>query len=390
MPASRKSPSVSWFGRLSDSTKGVLFGALLLAVVFPLIAWHESRAVSTTKALEQGAKLAVAASAEKIDSANDERLVCVTGDARTDEELADPVFGVRLNAVKLQRTVEIHQWVEHKHVENRPGGGDAGQARTVYSYSKQWSPERVDSSRFAERGYDNTADKPWPDWQGVAAAVRVGVFPLPKTLVDQYAAFAPLAVTEADHERLPQELREKLKLADGGWTTATDPAAPSVGDVRIRFVAARPGPVTVLARQSKGTFAPFYPDYPTPRPVEALRSGRMEASEILRDYQPTGDSSGWIIRGVSFALLWGGLSLIGGIVTRFVRAVPYLGQVAAAGERLFVLGGAIAGWLVTSGSYWFTAYPMFAILMYGGALLVLVALFHRGRAAALRERKQAR
>jgi hypothetical protein len=387
--AKRTSSPVSWLGRLSDSTRGYLFGAILLAVVFPLIGWHESRAVSTTKALEQGAKLAVAASAEKLDDANNERLVCVTGDAKTDGELADPVFGVKLNAIKLQRTVEILQWVEHAHVENRPGG-DKGTTRTVYSYSKQWSPQRIDSSRFAERGYDNASDKPWADWQGVASSVKVGVFPLTRTLVDQYAAFAPLEITEADHARLSPELREKLKRVDGGWTNSVDPAAPSVGDVRIRFVAARPGPVTVLARQAQGTFAPFYPDYPTPRPVEVLRGGRMEAAEILADYRPTGSSSGWIVRGVSFGLMWGGLALVGGIIARFTRAIPYIGQVAAVGERLFVAGMAVVCWLVTTGSYWFTQYPMFAILMYAGALLVLVVLFRRGKTIALKERKGSR
>jgi hypothetical protein len=50
--------------------------------------------------------------------------------------LSDKEFGVSVGAVKLKRTVEMYQWVEHE-TRREVNEGDRTREETEYSYSKR-------------------------------------------------------------------------------------------------------------------------------------------------------------------------------------------------------------------------------------------------------------
>jgi hypothetical protein len=54
----------------------------------------------------------VTVDASSVDPANEGKLVHLTAKAVTDETLADDMFGVSANAIKLRRNVEMYQWKE--------------------------------------------------------------------------------------------------------------------------------------------------------------------------------------------------------------------------------------------------------------------------------------
>ena len=125
--------SKSWFSRLAESIKSVLIGFLLFLVAFPVLFWNEGRAVQTARSLEEGAGLVVSIPAGTADKGNDGKLVHTTGDATTTETLRDPEFGVSAQAIRLLRTVEMYQWVQHEKTETRQKLG--------------WSPRRSGRDR---------------------------------------------------------------------------------------------------------------------------------------------------------------------------------------------------------------------------------------------------
>src|SRR5216684_5777850 len=93
----------SWFGRLFDSIKSVLFGLLLFFVSFIVLFWNEGRAVHTARSLEEGAAVVVSAAADAVNPSNDGKLVHVSGEATTTETLSDADFGVSAPAIRLER-----------------------------------------------------------------------------------------------------------------------------------------------------------------------------------------------------------------------------------------------------------------------------------------------
>ena len=137
----------SWTQRLGSSFKGVLAGLALFIAGFPILFYNEGRAVDTAKRLKEGAGAVVDVSAEKVDAENEGKLVHVTGKADTKDVLSDEAFGVSATALRLIRTVEVYQTVEHSETK-REKRGDKTIEKTTYTYSNEWCDKPVDSSQY--------------------------------------------------------------------------------------------------------------------------------------------------------------------------------------------------------------------------------------------------
>src|SRR5271168_5165340 len=107
--AFREVSKQSWGGRIGSSLGGALLGGLLFLVSFPLLWWNEGRAVQTEQSLTEGAKNVVAIDADKVDSANEGKLVHITAKATTDDTPAEPDFHVKApKVIRLDRKVEMY------------------------------------------------------------------------------------------------------------------------------------------------------------------------------------------------------------------------------------------------------------------------------------------
>ena len=129
----------SWFSRIGDSIKGILFGGVLAVVAVLVLFWNEGRAVNRAQALKEGGGAVVAVDAERVDPANDGKLVHLSGLATTTETLADGEFGIVTNALKLRRNAEMYQWKEITSQSKGKNLGGSETTRTTYSYDKMWS-----------------------------------------------------------------------------------------------------------------------------------------------------------------------------------------------------------------------------------------------------------
>ena len=137
----------SWVQRLGSSFKGVLAGLALFVAGFPILFMNEGRAVDTAKRLKEGAGAVIDISADKVDPENEGKLVHVSGKADTKDILSDEAFGITNNALRLMRTVEVYQTVEHSET-TREKRGDKTVEKTTYSYSNEWRASPVNSAEF--------------------------------------------------------------------------------------------------------------------------------------------------------------------------------------------------------------------------------------------------
>ena len=109
-----------WFSRIGSSIKGILFGIIIFIVGFPLLFWNEGRAVRRAQTLAEGRGAVVSVASDKVDSANEGKLVHLTGMAQTDETLTDPEFKISAEkAIRLKRQVQMFQWVEHEETKTK-------------------------------------------------------------------------------------------------------------------------------------------------------------------------------------------------------------------------------------------------------------------------------
>ncbi len=101
-----------WFSRIADSIKGIGIGILLFMVAPCLLFWNEGRAVKRAQDLEAGKGAVVSVAADKVDKANEGKLVHVSGAVKVDETLEDPEFKISSKGLALIRNVALTKWKE--------------------------------------------------------------------------------------------------------------------------------------------------------------------------------------------------------------------------------------------------------------------------------------
>ena len=402
----------SWIQRLGSSFKGVLTGFVFFIAGIVLLFWNEGRAVDTAKRLKEGAAAVVEVSADQIDPANEGKLVHVSGKADTKDVLSDNVFGISDNAMRLQRTVEIFQTVEH--IEKKDEGNIV---REIPRYEVAWCDKPVDSSGFRDgsrRGANPPPAKPYENENKIAPNVTLGAFKLseehvnkmplsdftfqtnyvaPKGMeyeqgskyvyipVDPVVPLGSLTTSSADGSPpLVQQFASGVAQAVVGRSVAR---SPKPGDLRVSFKVAKPCEVSIIEGQKGDALAPW--TTPEGEVLQLMVSkGTVPAATMFAKAQSSNSTLTWILRIVGILMMYFGLRGVLGPLDTLVDVIPILNRIVAMGTSLAAALVAGACGLLTIGISWIYHRPWVGIpLVLGGVgLLVMVFLKKKKSGAA--------
>ncbi|MBL9132816.1 MAG: TMEM43 family protein [Verrucomicrobiaceae bacterium] len=352
-----------WFSRIGDSIKGILFGIIAIPVCVILLWWNESRAVTTANSLKEGAAAVVSVPSDKVDPANDKKLVHVTGDARAPAEIVDPEFGISAPALKLSREVEIYQWVEDKKTEKKEKVGGGEETKTTYTYSKKWVDEPVNSSEFKQPSdHVNTGSLVAESRSIAAEGVTLGAFDVPQSFVNRMGGDAPFPVGEA---QLSDAMKGKAKVHNSGLYFGQNPSTPQIGDQRVTFEIVKPGTFSIMAAQIGKTFEPYQTK--AGDALSMIEPGTVSAEAMFKSAAAANAMLTWILRFVGFLFMAFGFMAIMRPLSVLGSVIPFIGNIIGMGTGLisFVLAGTIS--LLVIAIAWIAVRPVLGI-----TLLVLV------------------
>lgn len=359
-----------WGERLGASLRGVLPGLIMFIGAFPLLFWNEGSAVKIAKALDEGqGRVIEVESNSKIDAENDGQLVHMTGKADTKEVLQDPIFGISENCIRLERKVEIYQWVENAKEEKKKNLGGSETTVTTYTYSLEWNDEYVDSSRFKEPGHDNPPgglEFKSESWQ--AENVSFGAFALSEYQIgkikdgriysfpDSFTSKVARVQMGGDYIYVPEKATRMNPLNNRDVQSQTRP-----GDMRVKFRIVRPHNVSIIAKQRGESFVSYIAK--SGGKVNMLRDGVMDSAEMFEDARSGNAIITWFFRIVGFFLMWVGLKKVLAIFSTLADVLPLLGDLIAVGTG-FVAGViAFAGSLITIAVAWVFFRPVLGITL---------------------------
>lgn len=380
----------SWFGRIGKSISGIIIGIILFLAAFPLLWWNEGRAVNTAKKINFANDNIVVVSADNINKANDGKLIYISGTAKTDEVLADPVFGVSAKAIKLLREAEMYQWEEKSESQSKKKLGGGKETTTTYTYTKQWSPELIDSSSFKQQTYKdaagvmltrkNPASMRYEKEKKTAENVTVGTFKLSDSLVESIKKTKKLAVS-----KLPKSFKGDIKLIDGYFYLGKDSANPQIGDMKIKFMMVEPQDVSILAKQSGAKLGPYQTPYGV---YEQLVSGTVGADGMIAAARSSNNTLTWILRVVGLLLMFIGLNMVFSPLSVIADVVPFIGDLVGMGTALLALLLAAAFGLLTVGLAWIFYRPLIGIPLVALAVVSVIVLIKKKKAAKISAAEQ--
>ncbi len=363
----------SYGSRLMQSIKGVLAGVVFFVASFVLLFWNEGRAVRTAKGLEEGRKACVEAALERLDPATDGKLVHVSGPAATEAVLRDPQFGVALNALRLERTVKMFQWVESERTrkEKQLGGGE--KTITTYTYAKAWDDTWHDPSEFYEKQSPPNPRMPFSSKSWNADRVTLGVYTLPAGMVQTLRADEELPMSEDPAVAQARPCR----VVDGSYFLGGDPGDPQIGDLQVSYRVLKPSTVSLLARRQGVTFEPYVTAEGTT--ISVIETGTHSAAGLFDQEVRANTILTWGLRLGGFLAMALGIGLVLKPVATLGDVVPIIGTVLGAGIGMVAFLAALVLTCVTIGLAWLAYRPLLGGSLLGIAAAVLVVGILRRR-----------
>jgi hypothetical protein len=350
----------SWFSRIGGAFTGVIIGLLLVVVGVCALWWNEGRAVNTERSLKEGAGLVLTVPSTAVGPGNEGKLIHTTGTLVVAEPLTDPDFAITAPGVRLNRNVEMYQWVESKEETTRTKMGGGTETVTNYTYAQEWKPDRVDSSSFQDR---NGHENPEP---AVSATVikapsgALGAFTVGDNVMEQLDDAAPVQIRDDQLDAIRQAAHRDVTLS-GNQINTGDPAKPATGDLRISYTAVPAGPISVVGAQAGNGF-----DRYQTKAHDALlmvTRGTQTAAAMFKTAQDNNRTMTWIIRVAGIVGLMVGFGLIMAPIGVLADVIPFLGSIARLGTGIIGFVLAILVGFVTIAIAWFVVRPILSIVL---------------------------
>ncbi|MBR1926178.1 MAG: TMEM43 family protein [Bacteroidales bacterium] len=389
----------SYGQRLGNSFKGIGSGFLLLIIGTVLLWWNEGRAVKTAKMLNRAEKVAVEMpDVRTVDPQFDGKLVHASGMTATNDVLIDNIFGIKENAVKLERKVEYYQVRETSTSTTKDKIGGGQETVTTYDYKEGWSSTRINSSEFKDEAYRGVnfvlCDAGSDRW--TAENVTFGAYRLPKELISSISGDRPVdlnisedilkrlnraAVTaKRDTSKAVQAVAGELKyihINENVLYIGADNMNPQVGDVRITFTKVLPAEVSVLAKVSGDTFQRHTDK--NGKNLETLSMGVKSMDEMFSSERSSNKMWTWILRILGFFLIAGGLKGIFEILVTILKVIPFIANIVNLAMNVVLNVVAFAWTFIVIALAWVYYRPVLGILLLAIGVGALVFFAGKGK-----------
>lgn len=363
----------SWGSRLGGSFKGILIGILMFIAAFPLLWWNEGRTQKRHLALLEAAALAIEVPSDRLDAANNGKLLYSTGLVTSTGRLQDDELQVGVEgALQFRREVEMFQWQEQASSKTEKNLGGSETTTTTYSYSRGWGSRLEDSSAFQKPvGHENPAQMDYSALQQVAEDARLGAFRLRSNEVRSLSAYQSLDLSGREFAMLdrPHQVQGTvLYLGD-------NPAQPQVGDLRISFSYVPAMQASIVARQDGESLLPYRTRNGSS--LLLLRTGEQRMDAMFESAQSDNSLTAWLLRLAGFVLMYAGLRAIMAPLSVLGDVVPVIGTLIGMGTGIVAFLVALPLSLLTIALAWVFYRPLLAVVLLGIALACLAALWQR-------------
>lgn len=218
--------------RKGSPSSSPLVGVVLLVVIAAGLWFYWQRSATTHRPVATApvaatpgdtTKAPLAASADRIDFANEGRTLTISGSLHATKPARDSQLGIGADAVALLRKVEMLQWREHC-------------AASACDYALAWSEQPVDSGAFRERkGHENATRFPFAGARFVAGDLRLGAFKLDAALAVAAVEGSEAVAWPVHANQLPPNLAATFRERDGVLYAGADPDKAAAGDLRVSY-----------------------------------------------------------------------------------------------------------------------------------------------------------
>ncbi|MBI1291459.1 hypothetical protein GC173_09485 [bacterium] len=375
----------SWFSRLSSGLGGIVTGFVLVVVACGALFWNEGRAVKTERALSEGAGSVASIDAATPVADNEGKLVHISGPVSVSAAPVDPLFAsfkLPANTIRVSRSVEMYQWAQSSRSEKKKKLGGGEETVTTYSYAKEWSSRRNDSSSFKQPAGHENPDFLVPSGSFTADHATIGAFAFEGATLAGLGKAEKLVPDEVIATQLQGQLGGAVKvtsLADA-VIVGRNPAIPAIGDLRISLTATVANEASVIGAQRNNRLE----GYTTSggNTIFLTQSGQVSAGEMFEKAQSANSTMTWLVRAGGLLAMLIGFRMMFSILGVIGDLIPFIGDVFRFATGLASLGLTFVLGPVVIAAAWIAYRPLWGGLILLAGFAAAAVFFRLGRSRA--------
>lgn len=311
----------------------VVIGAIFIIASIVAILGAEFSYIQATKEIQSIKSGAIHITPEQFDSANEGKIVYISGFANTDEILRDTQFGVQENALSLKRVVYMYQWSESdikrrflRLINLSALFGDNKQYRLSWSEGLN-----LDQNFSYPQGHENPKSTPYYSQVYRAEHIKIGKFDI-SAKFEIKTDFHRYELYQRDWESLDGPLKQFFELKDGTYVHG-NLVNPSIGDIQVLFRVLKPSTMTVIGRQIGNEIEPLHTSYVN---TAFMYYGTVSLGQIFDTVEMKYTLNIWVMRFLIMILICVGLQ-IGFARNIMVKDTPVLNEMPHFGVVFTVL-----------------------------------------------------
>jgi hypothetical protein len=356
----------SYFERLGNSVKGMAFGLLLVMGAIALLVWNEGNAVAEHRALDEGNDVVVSLpTISTVDPSYQGKLVHLVGSVETQDKLQDDLFGVTPSnyVLKMQRSVEMYQWVEHSQTQTKKNTGGSTTTTTTYTYNLEWKSDLINSNSFMEKSSNrqNPTSFRYQRASFTADPITLGAFTLSDAAINRMNWFTKYTEPLSVKNITDGGLRNATKVtSDNGFYIGKNALAPAVGDMRVSYQVVNSVTVSVVAQQVGDGFLSAYPTN-AGRSILLLERGAFSSDAMFEEAHDDTTTLAWVLRFVGFLMMYIGFLMIVQPLSTLADVLPFLGNLVGGTLACMLFPVALSFSLIIIALAWIAYRPVVAI-----------------------------
>ena len=343
---------------------GIFVGILFVIGGLILLWWNEGRTVKTEAAIKEAEQTYIDVSSDSVNKENEGKLIATNGLQTRDSKISDDVFGVVVESSKLERVVEVYQWVEKCETDS-----DNNETCT---YEQRWEDDLIDSSKFKESvDHTNPKTMKYENKTFISNNVKVGEFVVPEDMVKGLSTKAKVKLDSKNDDNRYAEYQLGLKITDDGdYYTDVKANAPQIGDTRVSFEYNDAQYVSFMGVQ-KGNSIEAY-KAKSGYKIYHLYEGQYKGEEMIQKMRDTNRLIKIICRIGGILLVIIGLLAIISPIQKLASYVPVLGAIFNGATTLFAILIGTALSIIDIAIAWIFYRPVLGIILLAVAVTLII------------------
>ncbi|MBK7963294.1 MAG: TMEM43 family protein [Bdellovibrionales bacterium] len=332
----------SWIERLTSSIKGVLFGTMCVTGAFGLLWWNEGNLVAERGALGEAKTKLIIGNANTPNPQQNGKLLYLYGALYSPEFVDENELLGKLAYLKLERHVEMYQWVEEKKESTEKNAGGSTKKTTTYTYKQDWSKKHNNSNNFHEpSGHDNPK-LPFSTTTVQVSQATFGKFD-GKAILSRVENYEDVVLSNENLKKgLEHNLLTKYQLVDRKvnvkdnriYITKSGSVTPENGDIRVFYRGIKAGYFSAITQQTGNNGLEAFQSSNS-KEIFLVEPGKVSPELLMKHEASRQNIMSWIWRAVGLLMMWIGLSMMLSPFVVLFDVLPILGDIAGLGVGLF-------------------------------------------------------